>query len=131
MLNGVPRNDFDERGGVRQGDPLSPLLFVLVVDLLQTILNDALDQGLIFNPTDIVQLQHLKSILDEFALSTGLKVNFHKSNIYPINVPQDYIAELTSRLQCQSGVFPFTYPGLPLGLFEAKNGAVNSFSHKG
>ena len=41
LLNGVPGKVFHCKRGVRQGDPLSPLLFVLVADLLQSILNKA------------------------------------------------------------------------------------------
>jgi hypothetical protein len=94
MLNGVHGNFFKCKRGVTQGDPLSPLLFVLVADFLQSILNDALQQGLIHslipvNYTndfriiqyaddtliillgDVEQLTHLKFILDEFAISPG------------------------------------------------------------
>jgi hypothetical protein len=42
---GVPGKKFYCKGGVRQGDPLSPLLFVLAADLLQSILNKDLQQG--------------------------------------------------------------------------------------
>jgi hypothetical protein len=41
LLNGVPGKVFHRRRGVRQGDPLLPLLFVLVADLLQIVVNDA------------------------------------------------------------------------------------------
>lgn len=47
LLNGVPGKVFHCKRGVRQGDPLSPLLFVLAVDFLQSILNAAKQQGLL------------------------------------------------------------------------------------
>jgi hypothetical protein len=39
LLNGVPGKIFHYRRGVRKSDPLSPLLFVLTTDLLQSIVN--------------------------------------------------------------------------------------------
>jgi hypothetical protein len=44
------------------------------------------DDSLLILPAEEQQLVHLQAILLEFAASTGLKVNFTKSMIVPINV---------------------------------------------
>jgi hypothetical protein len=50
LLNGVPGKTFHCRRGVRQGDPFSPLLFVLAADFLQTLVNKAKDMNLLKLP---------------------------------------------------------------------------------
>jgi hypothetical protein len=139
LLNGVPGKVFHCRRGVRQGDPLSPLLFVLTADILQSVLNSArrdsllslplplpndedfpilhyVDDTLIFMEGDVTQLLHLKDILLSFAESTGLQVNFEKSFMVPINVPHDKLDTLAKTLGCSKGSLPFTYLGLPLSI---------------
>jgi hypothetical protein len=61
------------------------------------------------------QLLALKQMLMDFASSIGLQVNFHKSSIVPINVPEETMTELAGAFGCQIGTLPFTYLGLPLG----------------
>lgn len=127
------------RGGVRQGDPLSPLLFVLVVDLLQSIINQAKDLNLLKLPlplrhssdfpiiqyaddTLIVmeacsrQLITLKALLHSFGESTGLKVTYNKSVMIPINISEERLDHLARTFSCEKGNLPFTYLGLPLSL---------------
>jgi hypothetical protein len=62
----------------------------------------------------------LKALLNTFAQSTGLRVNDHKSNIYPINVDIDNMKILANTFGCQIGCFPFTYLGLPMELTKPK-----------
>jgi hypothetical protein len=131
LLNGVPRKKFYYTKGVRQGDPLSPLLFVLAANLLQSILNKAMMQGLIEEPLncpsfpDFPVIQYaddtlivlkananhlfcLKALLLSFAESTDLKVNYSKSNMFPINMEEERLTHFTNTLNCQKGSFPFT-----------------------
>lgn len=131
------------RRGVRQGDPLSPHLFVLVVDLLQSVLNRAKELNLVKLPlplrcsnkflvlqyaddTLIVmeacsrQLLTLKALLHSFGESTGLKVSYNKSVMIPINIDDSRLNHLACTFNCEKGSLPFTYLGLPLGLTKPK-----------
>lgn len=57
LLNGVPGKTFHCKRGVRQGDPLSPLLFVLAADLLQSSLNEAKSVGHLNLPIPMIHNQ--------------------------------------------------------------------------
>lgn len=50
LLNGVPGKQSLRKRGVRQGDPLSPLIIVMAVDLLQSMCNEAMAHNLIQRP---------------------------------------------------------------------------------
>jgi hypothetical protein len=143
LLNGVLGKVFHCRRGVRQGDPLSPLLFVLAADFLQTLLNKAKDLNILKLPIPLAytndfliiqyaddtliimegcarQLVFLKSLLHSFANSTGLKVNYAKSMMVPINIDDHKLELLANTLGCATGFMPFTYLGLPLGITKPK-----------
>jgi hypothetical protein len=69
---------------------------------------------LVILPAGVDQLIHLKSLLLNFGAATGLKVNYGKSNLVPINVGGEILQFLLDTLNCQQGSLPFTYLGLPL-----------------
>lgn len=138
LLNGIPGKEFKCKSGVRQGDPLSPLLFVLAADLLQSMVNRAWREGLIhlpinqpesedypviqyaddtilILPADIEVMRIIKGLLDSYARATGLKINYNKSQMIPINIANEKTSELAAAMGCQIGTMPFTYLGLPLG----------------
>jgi hypothetical protein len=137
LLNGVPGKVFHCRRGVRQGDSLSPLLFVLAIDLLQCLVNKAKDMGRLRVPLNVgytsdfpiiqyadhtllimeacpQQLFVLKALLNTFADFTCLKVNYSKSSMVPINLEPGRLNHLASTFNCVTGSLPFTYLGLPL-----------------
>jgi mannosylglycoprotein endo-beta-mannosidase len=50
-----------------------------------------------------------------FETMSGLKVNFNKSMLVGINIPDSWLGEAASVLCCRVGKIPFLYLGLPIG----------------
>jgi hypothetical protein len=78
------------------------------------------DDTLLIIPADLAQIVALKDVLHNFTLSTGLKINYHKSSMVPINVPVEDMKVLAEAFGCQIASLPFTYLGLPLGTTKPK-----------
>jgi hypothetical protein len=61
------------------------------------------------------ELFTLKGLLESFSQSTGLRVNYKKSCLVPLNLSNDSAQILAGVFGCKLEALPFTYLGLPLG----------------
>ncbi|XP_071699108.1 uncharacterized protein [Rutidosis leptorrhynchoides] len=138
LVNGSPTNEFLIERGVRQGDPLSPFLFLIAAEGLNFLVKKVCGVGL-FRGVEIgkdkVKLSHLQfaddtifvgewhnqnfcnlmKVLKCFENLSGLKVNFHKSVLYGLGVACGDVERLATRVGCKVGELPFIYLGLPVG----------------
>jgi hypothetical protein len=135
LINGRPGPKLFHTRGVRQGDPLSPLQFILAMDPLQRILDLATNHGtlsplpeetarwrtllyadaaaILLNPVR-QDMQAVVEILQAFGHFSGLRINLEKSSIHPIRCED---IELDHVLEPFNGIresFPCRYLGLQL-----------------
>jgi hypothetical protein len=139
LLNGVLGKSLNCRRGGQTWRPNVPLLFVLAADLLQCVINRAHSMGLLQLPipsyeqagfpiiqyvddtiillkASQMQLLCLKSILETFAQSIGLRVNYSKSGLVPLNMTTEKAEIMAGVFGCHIQEMPFTYLGLPMGI---------------
>jgi hypothetical protein len=140
LINGSPAGFFPSSRGIHQGDPLSPLLFLLVMEVLNRMLKKTEEGGFIHGfqvgaalgdrmevshllyADDIIlfcdacpeQVTYLRRVLTCFEAVTGLRVNMSKSEMVPIGAVPN-LSHLADILSCQLGTLPMTYLGMPLG----------------
>jgi len=138
LFNGCPCKPFKMGRGLRQGDPLSPFLFVLVAEVLNRALNRAANLGLfkglqvganremithlqfaddtlLFCEAEELYLQNLKNVLLSFLTFSGLAVNYGKSGLIVFGKNDQWARRISGELKCKLVQLPCTYLGIPLG----------------
>jgi hypothetical protein len=122
---------------LRQGDPLSPLMFNLVVDVFTRMLTKAAAKGYITGFMDnlyaesIISLQyvddallflkhryleacHLKWLMICFEKLPGMKNNYNKSDLIPLNLSEQGAQMYSRTFCCKLGNFPIKHLGVPV-----------------
>ncbi|XP_062094250.1 uncharacterized protein LOC133800311 [Humulus lupulus] len=105
--NMMVHGSFKGEKGLRQGDPISPLLFVLIMEYLTRSLQLAA-QG------SLSAVKVLKSVIGEFSSSTGLQINESKSQIYFGGVSAIDRQKIADEIKLSKRSFPHKYLGVPM-----------------
>jgi len=136
LINRIPSATFRPSIGIRQGDPLSPFLFVTMAEGLGRSLNSALssqrlkglsfhnsptfshqqfvDDNMLFGHPSIQEARLLKAILANFSDASGALINRIKSQIFFFNTPASTQKAIARILGFTIALLPSKYLGAPL-----------------
>lgn len=137
-LNGERGPYFRSFKGLRQGDPLSPILLNLEANVLSTLLTKAnrerIISGLISNLVEggLTHLQYvddtailleksnsdinnIRFILSCYEAMSGMKINYEKSEVFVVGATKTEQHSIAESFNCKVGVLPIIiYLGLPV-----------------
>jgi len=137
QVNGSPTNEFKPRRVLRQGDPLTPFLFIIVAERLAGLVKEAskigifegvrvghknvevrllqfADDTLFFCQPHLYCVLAIKMILRCFELVSSLKVNFHKGTIGTIGLCEVDLVGFSKCLNSGRMNLPFNYLGMTI-----------------
>ena len=132
---------------------MSPILFNIVADMLAILIARAKEAGqiegviphlvqdglsilqyaddtVIFMSHDVEKAVNMKLILSTFEQLWGLKINFHKSEIFCFGKAKEHEVFYSQLFGCGVGKFPFQYLGLPMHTRKLSNKDWQSIENK-
>ncbi|GJQ95193.1 RNA-directed DNA polymerase, eukaryota, reverse transcriptase zinc-binding domain protein [Tanacetum coccineum] len=137
MVNGSPTREFQFYKGLKQGDPLSPFLFILIMEKLHISVQRVVDAGMLRGITlgPSLQISHLfyvddavfmgrwcesnidtiTQVLACFYRASGLRINMNKSKPMGISVDYNKVEQATAKIGCATLKAPFSYLGSTVG----------------
>ena len=132
-VNGELTEPLKAKRGLRQGDPISPYLFVLCMEYLSRCLNQLqrnphfkfhprckklnlthvcfADDLLLFTRGDLSSVRAIYEAFTLFSSASGLKANMSKSSIYFGGVDITTQSDILDAFQFSIGTLPFKYLG--------------------
>ncbi|KAM0829175.1 hypothetical protein ACQ4PT_067046 [Festuca glaucescens] len=137
LLNGTPGSRIANRHGLRQGDPLSPQLFILLMEVLHLMIQKAADEGLLsplapsglrhrtsiyaddvvtFLRPSVMDFRTFTAVIKDFGTASGLRTNIAKCSANLIRCTDAHVALVEQELRSHVEHFPQRYLGLPLSL---------------
>ncbi|XP_057803315.1 uncharacterized protein LOC131018618 [Salvia miltiorrhiza] len=138
LVNGKLCGYFSCSRGVRQGDPLFPILFGIAEDVLSALFHNCVssdhlhpmkynrrqsfpthllyaDDILVFCKASVQNAKTLKKILDFYSSISGQQVSLAKSHVFYANkVDLRLQRKINRQLGFAIGTMPFTYLGVPI-----------------
>ncbi|XP_071687919.1 uncharacterized protein [Rutidosis leptorrhynchoides] len=124
LLNGSPSSKFSIGRGLRQGDPLSPFLFIIGMEGLQAAIHDATNAAL-YHPLHIgpdsnyfpisICIEHFSHLI-LLLRGVGFKDKYPKIFVAWSGVHNSEVSNLASSLGCMASSLPFYHLGLPVGM---------------
>lgn len=73
------------------------------------------DDTIFISPTKLGNVWAIRNILRNFAMLSGLQVNFNKSSIMGVNVESNVSKQMVGILGCEIISVPFSYLGIKVG----------------
>jgi hypothetical protein len=149
LINGDPSPSFNPKRGIRQGDPLSPYLFILCAEVFSGLIKKYHDHGklhgisiarnapalshlffaddsMVFCMANKTEAGHIMDNLEEYQSISGQKINLQKSEmVFSPKLLQSIKTEFQTYMPIQVSDNISKYLGLPTHVGKSKNQIFN------